>query len=64
MENFRDKLLALQNDKYLTGADDAHILGAYRKTWAMTLKDVDAIIGKLQKPNPLSDLDGNFSKLD
>lgn len=30
----------------------------------MTLKDVDAIIGKLQKPNPLSDLDGNFSKLD
>ena len=64
VENFRDKLLALQNDKYLTGADDAHILGAYRKTWAMTLKDVDAIIGKLQKPNPLSDLDGNFSKLD
>lgn len=64
VENFRNKLLALQNDKYLTGADDAHILGAYRKTWAMTLKDVDAIIGKLQKPNPLSDLDGNFSKLD
>lgn len=64
VENFRDKLLALQNDKYLTGADDAHILGAYRKTLAMTLKDVDAIIGKLQKPNPLSDLDGNFSKLD
>lgn len=64
VENFRDKLLALQNDKYLTGADDAHILGAYRKAWAMTLKDVDAIIGKLQKPNPLSDLDGNFSKLD
>lgn len=64
VENFRNKLLALQNDKYLTGADDAHILGAYRKTLAMTLKDVDAIIGKLQKPNPLSDLDGNFSKLD
>lgn len=64
VENFRDKLLALQNDKYLTGADDAHILGVYRKTLAMTLKDVDAIIGKLQKPNPLSDLDGNFSKLD
>lgn len=64
VDNFRDKLLALQNDKYLTGADDAHILGAYRKTLAMTLKDVDAIIGKLQKPNPLSDLDGNFSKLD
>lgn len=64
VENFRNKLLALQNDKYLTGADDARILGAYRKTWAMTLKDVDAIIGKLQKPNPLSDLDGNFSKLD
>lgn len=64
VENFRNKLLALQNDKYLTGADDAHILGAYRKTWAMALKDVDAIIGKLQKPNPLSDLDGNFSKLD
>lgn len=64
VENFRDKLLALQNDKYLTGADDAHILGAYRKTLAMMLKDVDAIIGKLQKPNPLSDLDGNFSKLD
>lgn len=64
VENFRDKLLALQNDKYLTGADDAHILGAYRKTLAMTLKDVDAIIGKLQKPNPLSDLDGNSSKLD
>lgn len=64
VENFRDKLLALQNDKYLTGADDAHILGAYRKTLAMRLKDVDAIIGKLQKPNPLSDLDGNFSKLD
>ena len=64
VENFQNKLLALQNDKYLTGADDAHILGAYRKTWAMTLKDVDAIIGKLQKPNPLSDLDGNFSKLD
>lgn len=63
VENFRDKLLALQNDKG-TGADDAHVLGAYRKTWAMTLKDVDAIIGKLQKPNPLSDLDGNFSKLD
>lgn len=64
VENFRNKLLALQNDKYLTGADDAHILGAYRKTLAMTLKDVDAIIGKLQKPNPLSGLDGNFSKLD
>lgn len=64
VENFRNKQLALQNDKYLTGADDAHILGAYRKTLAMTLKDVDAIIGKLQKPNPLSDLDGNFSKLD
>lgn len=64
VENFRNKLLALQNDKYLTGADDAHILGAYRKTLTMTLKDVDAIIGKLQKPNPLSDLDGNFSKLD
>lgn len=64
VENFRNKLLALQNDKYLTGADDAYILGAYRKTLAMTLKDVDAIIGKLQKPNPLSDLDGNFSKLD
>lgn len=64
VENFRNKLLALQNDKYLTGADDAHILGAYRKALAMTLKDVDAIIGKLQKPNPLSDLDGNFSKLD
>ncbi|WP_418289071.1 tape measure protein [Leyella stercorea] len=64
VENSRNKLLALQNDKYLTGADDAHILGAYRKTLAMTLKDVDAIIGKLQKPNPLSDLDGNFSKLD
>lgn len=64
VENFRDKLLALQNDKYLTGADDAHTLGAYRKTLAMTLKDVDAIIGRLQKPNPLSDLDGNFSKLD
>lgn len=64
VENFRDKLLALQNDKYLTGADDAHILGAYRKTLAMAFKDVDAIIGKLQKPNPLSDLDGNFSKLD
>ena len=64
VENFRNKLLALQNNKYLTGADDAHILGAYRKTLAMTLKDVDAIIGKLQKPNPLSDLDGNFSKLD
>jgi hypothetical protein len=64
VENFRNKLLALQNDKYLTGADDAHILGVYRKTLAMTLKDVDAIIGKLQKPNPLSDLDGNFSKLD
>lgn len=64
VENFRNKLLALQNDKYLTGADDAHILGAYRKTLAMTLKDIDAIIGKLQKPNPLSDLDGNFSKLD
>lgn len=64
VENFRNKLLALQNDKYLTGADDAHILGAYRKTLAMMLKDVDAIIGKLQKPNPLSDLDGNFSKLD
>lgn len=64
VENFRNKLLALQNDKYLTGADGAHILGAYRKTLAMTLKDVDAIIGKLQKPNPLSDLDGNFSKLD
>lgn len=64
VENFRNKLLALQNDKYLTGADDARILGAYRKTLAMTLKDVDAIIGKLQKPNPLSDLDGNFSKLD
>lgn len=63
VENFRDKLLALQNDKG-TGADDAHVLGAYRKTMAMTLKDVDAIIGKLQKPNPLSDLDGNFSKLD
>lgn len=63
VENFRDKLLALRNDKG-TGADDAHVLGAYRKTWAMTLKDVDAIIGKLQKPNPLSDLDGNFSKLD
>ena len=63
VENFRDKLLALQNDKG-TGADDAHVLGAYRKAWAMTLKDVDAIIGKLQKPNPLSDLDGNFSKLD
>lgn len=63
VENFRDKLLALQNDKG-TGADDAHVLGAYRKTWAMTSKDVDAIIGKLQKPNPLSDLDGNFSKLD
>ena len=63
VENFRDKLLALQNDKG-TGADDAHVLGAYRKTWAMTLKDVDAIIGKLQKPNPLSDLNGNFSKLD
>ena len=64
VENFRNKLLALQNDKYLTGADDAHILGVYRKTLAMTLKDVDAIIGKLQKPNPLSDLDGKFSKLD
>lgn len=63
VENFRDKLLALQNDT-ITGADSAHVLGAYRKTWAMTLKDVDAIIGKLQKPNPLSDLDGNFSKLD
>lgn len=63
VENFRDKLLALRNDKD-TGADNAHVLGAYRKTWAMTLKDVDAIIGKLQKPNPLSDLDGNFSKLD
>ena len=63
VENFRDKLLALQNDT-ITGADNAHVLGAYRKTWAMTLKDVDAIIGKLQKPNPLSDLDGNFSKLD
>lgn len=56
VENFRDKLLALRNDKD-TGADNAHV-------WAMTLKDVDAIIGKLQKPNPLSDLDGNFSKLD
>lgn len=64
VENFRNKRLALQNDKYLTGADDAHILGAYRKNLAMTLKDVDAIIGKLQKPNPLPDLDGNFSKLD
>lgn len=63
VENFRDKLLALQNDT-ITGADSAHVLGAYRKTWAMTLKDMDAIIGKLQKPNPLSDLDGNFSKLD
>lgn len=63
VENFRDKLLTLRNDKD-TGADNAHVLGAYRKTWAMTLKDVDAIIGKLQKPNPLSDLDGNFSKLD
>ena len=63
VENFRDKLLSLRNGD-VTGADGAHVLGMYRKIWAMTLKDVDAIIGKLQKPNPLSDLDGNFSKLD
>lgn len=63
VENFRDKLLSLR-DAAVTGADGAHVLGMYGKTWAMTLKDVDAIIGKLQKPNPLSDLDGNFSKLD
>lgn len=63
VENFRDKLLSLRNNTD-TGADNAHVLGMYGKTWAMTLKDIDAIIGKLQKPNPLSDLDGNFSKLD
>lgn len=63
VENFRNKLLSLR-DNVTTGADKAHVLGMYGKTWAMTLKDVDAIIGKLQKPNPLSDLDGNFSKLD
>uniref|UniRef100_UPI0040299062 hypothetical protein n=1 Tax=Prevotella sp. TaxID=59823 RepID=UPI0040299062 len=63
VENFREKLLGLEIDKK-TGADAAHVLGMYGKTWAMTLKDVDSIIGRLQKPNPLSDLDNNFSKLD
>lgn len=64
IENFRNRLLSLQDKMFGTGADNAHVLGMYGKTLAMTLKDVDAIIGKLQKPNPLSDLDGNFSKLD
>lgn len=64
IENFRNRLLSLQDKIFGTGADNAHVLGMYGKTLAMTLKDVDAIIGKLQKPNPLSDLDGNFSKLD
>jgi hypothetical protein len=63
VENFREKLLGLEIDKK-TGADASHVLGMYGKTWAMTLKDVDSIIGRLQKPNPLSDLDNNFSKLD
>lgn len=64
IENFRNRLLSLQDKMFGTGADNAHVLGMYGKTLAMTLKDVDAIIGKLQKPNPLSGLDGNFSKLD
>lgn len=64
IENFRNRLLSLQDKMFGTGADNAHVLGMYGKTLAMTPKDVDAIIGKLQKPNPLSDLDGNFSKLD
>lgn len=64
IENFRNRLLSLQDEMFGTGAANAHVLGMYGKTLAMTLKDVDAIIGKLQKPNPLSDLDGNFSKLD
>jgi hypothetical protein len=64
IENSRNRLLSLQDKMFGTGADNAHVLGMYGKTLAMTLKDVDAIIGKLQKPNPLSDLDGNFSKLD
>lgn len=62
--NFRKQLVELESSKFLTGVDNAHVLGNYANAWTMTMKQVDGILGKFQKRNPLSDLDSNFSKVD
>lgn len=62
--NFREKLTQLESSTFVTGVDSANVLGNYAKAWQVALGQVDEIIGKFQKRNPLSDLDSNFSKID
>ena len=64
ISHFREQLVKLESAAFLTGVDGANVLKNYASVWQMALGDVDKIIGKFQKRNPLSDLDSNFSKID
>lgn len=62
--HFREQLTKLESATFITGVDSANVLGNYTRAWQVALGQVDQIIGKFQKRNPLSDLDSNFSKID
>lgn len=64
ISHFKEQLMGLESSKFLTGVDSASVLKNYASAWQMALGDIDKIIGKFQKRNPLSDLDSNFSKID
>lgn len=62
--NFRERLTGLESKKFLTGVDSANVLGQYGKTLSMTIREVNAIMSKFTKSNPLSELNNAFDKTD